>query len=309
MSPRKLTTIVPITLLSAGVLLGAGCRLDVDGQAYIEREQKRFPVEGTTVADLDLKTFSGRIEIVSWDRPEVLVEIEKRGEDKDAVSKITVASEQKASKISIDVRHPGRTTFVGIGHFTSPSAKLIVSVPRKCNIIARSGDGAIALERVEGSIDLRTDDGSIRVVESKGTLLAESRDGSMTLDDVDGHVEARTDDGAIRVSGTPNVLRVRTDDGAVTLRIRDGATMADDWMVTTNDGSVTVELPKAFNAMINADPGGDGRVRSELALSNATGSGADSKRRDRGAMSGQLGAGGRLFTLRTGDGTIRLTNY
>src|SRR4051812_38253196 len=168
-----MTKLLPVTLLSAGVLLGAGCRLDVDGQAYIEREQKRFPIEGAvTVADLDLKTFAGRIEIVSWDRPEVLVEIEKRGEDKEAISKITVTSEQKASKISIDVRHPGRTGIVGIGHFTSPSARLIVSVPRKCNIVARSGDGSIQLERVEGALDLRTDDGTIRVVESKGSLLA-----------------------------------------------------------------------------------------------------------------------------------------
>ena len=201
----SVTKLLHATILSAGVLLGAGCRLDVDGQAYIEREQKRFPIDSaTTVADLDLKTFSGRIEIISWDRPEVLVEIEKRGEDKDAVSKITVASEQNASKISIDVRHPGRTSF-GIGHFTSPSARLIVSVPRKCNIIARSGEGSISLERVEGSLDLRTDEGTIRVVESRGTLLAESNDGSMTLDDVTGHVEVRTNDGAVRVSGTPSV--------------------------------------------------------------------------------------------------------
>jgi hypothetical protein len=306
----SLTKMLPVTLLSAGILLGAGCRLDVDGQAYIEREQKRFPVDGaTTVADLDLKTFSGRIEIISWDRPEILVEIEKRGEDKEAVSRITIASEQKASKISIDVRHPSRTRFVGIGHFTSPSARLIVSVPRKCNIIARSGDGSISLERVDGALDLRTDDGSIRVVESRGQLLAESHDGSMTLDDVNGHIEARTDDGTVRVSGTPNVLRIRTKDGSVSLRIRDGATMTDDWMVTTSDGSVTAELPKDFNAMIDADPGSDGRVRSELVLSNVTGSGADTRRRERGAMTGQLGAGGKLFTLRTGDGTIRLTNY
>ena len=56
---------VPVTLLTAGVLAGAGCRLDVDSPAYIEREQKRFPVEGAaSVADLDLKTFSGRIEIM-----------------------------------------------------------------------------------------------------------------------------------------------------------------------------------------------------------------------------------------------------
>lgn len=305
-----MTKFLPVTAVCAGVLLGSGCRLDVDSQAYIEREQKRFPIEAAgTVADLDLKTFTGRIEVISWDRPEVLVEIEKRGEDKDAVSKITVTSEQKGSKISIDVRHSGRTTIVGIGRFTSPSARLIVSVPRKCNIVARSGDGSIALERVEGQLDLRTDDGSIRVVESRGDLLAESRDGSMTLDDVTGHVEARTNDGSVRVSGTPGVLKVRTGDGSVSLRIRDGAVMTDDWMVTTGDGSVTVELPKDFSAMIEADPGSDGRVRSELVLSDARGAGADGKRRERGAMSGQLGSGGKRFTLRTGDGTIRLTNY
>jgi len=304
-----MTKLLPVTLLSAGVLLGAGCRLDVNSSAYIEREQKRFPIEGAvSAADLDLHTFSGRIEIVSWDRPEVLVEIEKRGEDKEAISKITVTAEQKASKISVDVRHPGRTTF-GIGHFTSPSARLIVSVPRKCNITARSGEGSIQLERVEGTIDLRTDDGTIRVVESKGSLLAESRDGSMTLDDVNGQVEARTNDGAVRVSGTPSVLRIRTGDGSVSLRIRDGASMTDDWMVTTGDGSVTAELPKNFAALIDADPGGDGRVRTDLTLSNVTGAGADGKRREKGAMTGQLGSGGKRFTLRTGDGTIRLTNY
>ena len=29
-----MTKLLPVTLLSAGVLLGSGCRLDVDGQAY-----------------------------------------------------------------------------------------------------------------------------------------------------------------------------------------------------------------------------------------------------------------------------------
>jgi hypothetical protein len=111
------------------------------------------------------------------------------------------------------------------------------------------------------------------------------------------------------VSGTPSVLRIRTGDGSVSLRIRDGASMTDDWTVTTNDGSVTAELPKDFAALIDADPGGDGRVRTDLTLTNVTGAGADGKRRERGAMVGQLGAGGKRFTLRTGDGTIRLTNY
>lgn len=305
-----MTRILPVAALTAATVLGTGCRLDIDGQAYIEREQKRFEIAADQVADLDLKTFSGRIEVISWDRPEILVEIEKRGQDKEAVSKITINAEQKGGAIAVDVRHTGRTSFVGIGHFTSPSARLIVSVPRRANIIARSGDGSLAIERVDGKLDLRTDDGSIRVVETKGTLVAESRDGSMTLDDVDGRVEARTGDGSVRVSGTPSVLRVRTGDGSVTLRIRDGALMADDWNVTTNDGSITAELPRGFNAMIDADPGGDGRVRSELSLTSVSGPGAgDGRRRERGAITGQLGEGGKHFTLRTGDGTIRITNY
>ena len=75
-------------------------------------------------------------------------------------------------------------------------------------------------------------------------------------------------------------------------------------MVATDDGSVSVELPDGFNADIEADPGSDGRARSELTLVNVSGG-----TRDNRTLRGRLGEGGQLFSLRTGDGTIRLTNY
>jgi DUF4097 and DUF4098 domain-containing protein YvlB len=256
-----------------------------------------------------VSTFDGSVEIRSWDRSEVLIEVEKRGQDKDAVSKISVTADQKGNHINVDATHAGRTRIVGIGHFTSPSARLIVSVPRKCNITARTADGSISLDRVEGKLDLKSGDGSIKVIESKGDLIVESGDGTLTLDDVSGHVEARTDDGSVRVSGTPGALRVRTGDGSVTLRIRDAVQMTDDWMIDTGDGSVTAELPAGFNAMVDADPGSDGRVHSDFELTNATGANITGRSREHGAVSGQLGAGGRKLTLRTGDGTIRITSY
>ena len=80
--------------------------------------------------------------------------------------------------------------------------------------------------------------------------------------------------------------------------------MTDDWMVATSDGSVSAELPDGFSAEIEADPGSDGRARSELTLVNASGG-----TRDQRTLRGRLGQGGRLFILRTGDGTIRITNY
>lgn len=283
--------------------VAAGCMVNIDHEGHIEREEKRFEVSGT--ADLSLYTFDGSIEVRSWDRPEVLVEIEKRGEDAEAVAKIEVLAEQSGNRIQVEARRPsGGTTFVGIGSFTSPSAKLVATVPRSLDLIVRTGDGSIVADRISGRIELRTGDGSIRVFESSGELLTESGDGSIEIEDASGRVEARTDDGSVRLSGTPGVVRIRSGDGSVAVRVRDGAVMTDDWMVATSDGSVSIELPDRFNAEIEAEPGSDSRVRSELTLTNAVGG-----TRDERTLRGTLGEGGHRLTVRTGDGSIRLNRY
>ena len=71
----------------------SGCVVSVDHEGYIEHEEKRFAV--ATVVDLRLYTFDGAMEVRSWDRAEVLIQIEKRGPDKDAVSKIEVLADQQ----------------------------------------------------------------------------------------------------------------------------------------------------------------------------------------------------------------------
>ncbi len=46
-------------------------------------------------------------------------------------------------RIQVEARHPGgRRTFVGLGSFRSPSAQFIANVPRKTNLVVRTGDGA-----------------------------------------------------------------------------------------------------------------------------------------------------------------------
>jgi hypothetical protein len=278
------------------------CSINVDTQGFIEREEKRFTVDG--VAELNLYTFDGSVSVRGWDRPDVVVEIEKRAEDKEAVDKITVTADQTGKKITVDVQHSGGRTFVGIGHFTSPSARLIVNVPTKTNLTVRTGDGSIVVERVDGALALRTGDGTIKALETAGDLLAESGDGSLTIEDVAGRVEARTNDGTIRITGVPGAIRARSGDGSVVLRIRRGAVMTEDWMVATNDGSISVELPEEFNAMIEAEPGSDSRARSDLALVDIVGG-----TREQRTLRGRLGTGGKSFVLRTGDGSIRLTPY
>jgi len=239
----------------------------------------------------------------SWDRPEDVVQIEKRGQDKEAVAKIEILSEQKGDRLQVEARHTAKSGFAW-GVFHSPSARLIANVPRQTNLMVRTGDGNIVVERVNGKAEIRTSDGSIRMTETAGDVQAETSDGSVTLEDVSGRVEARTGDGPIRLTGTPGVVRARSGDGSILLRIRSGTVMTDDWMVATSDGAVTIELPDGFSAEIEADPSSDGRVRNDLSLASMTGGTRESR-----PLKGTLGQGGRRLTVRTGDGSIRLTNY
>ena len=298
--PRPASAALCLALAAAGA---PACGINIDHEGHIEREEKRFPAEGATA--LHLYTFDGAVEVRSWDRPEIVVEVEKRGQDREAVGKIQVIADRTAGRIQIEARHPGSgRALVGFGSFTSTSARLIATIPRKMAVVVRTGDGNIVVERLDGRLELRTSDGSIRAIETSGEILAESGDGSITLEEVSGRVEARTAEGTLRITGTPSGLRARSGDGSVMIRLRRGTAMREDWMVATDDGTVTVELPDDFHADIEAEPGPDGRTRSEFTLVNSTGG----TRTDR-VLRGRLGEGGHRLTLRTSDGSIRLSRY
>src|SRR5215471_15219315 len=237
---------VVIPSLVAITLGGPACVVNVDQQGYIEHEEKRFEVAG--VVDLHLETFDGSVEVRSWDRPEIVVDVEKRGFEKAATSRIEVVTNRSGNRIDVTARQNGQTTGFGFHTGNSPSAKLIATVPRKTDLVVKSRDGSLLVERLDGKLDLRTNDGRIRVIETSGQLLAESDDGSLEFEDVSGQIDARTRDGSIRISGAPSVLRAQSGDGSVVLKIRPGTVMTDDWTVTTEDGSISVELPNGFNA-------------------------------------------------------------
>jgi DUF4097 and DUF4098 domain-containing protein YvlB len=283
--------IVAATLASACVV--------VDSQGHIVREEKRFTVSGTP--ELRLTTFDGAIDIRPGDGRDVVVEIEKRGPTKETVERLQVDAKQDGNRVEVEVKRPAEeTVFFGIGHHMSPTAKLIVTMPKAGNVVARSGDGAIRIEGVRGRLELRTSDGSIRAREIGGEMLFETHDGSVVLDSIVGDLDLTTGDGSVSVSGKPGALKLKTGDGSITLRAESGTVMKDDWSVSTGDGGVTLYLPSDFSAEIDAHTG-DGTIRSELEV-NAGGAGENERR----TLRGRLGSGGKLLKVRTSDGSIRL---
>lgn len=274
---------------------GAGC-VDIvatGAVGYIERDEKRFPVSGRP--EVMLSTFDGAIEVRTWDQPEVLVEVEKHALDKDQIGDIEVRTEQNGNQVSVDVRIKSGSS----GWRIHRSAHLKVSLPASSDLVAKTGDGAIDVERVSGRIDLRSGDGSIRGQELSGEVMARTGDGSIRLDRVDGRLDLDTGDGSIVAAGKFTRLRARSGDGSVRIHVEAGSTALEDWDVVTGDGSVTVDLPDRFDAELDANTG-DGHVSvSDRVLSRTT----ESTKR---AIRGRLGEGGHSFHLRSGDGSIRV---
>jgi hypothetical protein len=300
----------------ASSLATTSCMVSVDSQAMVEREEKRFTVTGTP--ELHLTTFDGAIEIRSWDRPDILVEIEKRGATKQAVDGLVVQTEQDGNQVTVEVKRPPSESFTGFGFHHSASAKLIVSAPRQTNVAARSGDGSIRIERVTGKLELRTGDGSIRASEVDGELTLNTGDGSVHVDGGEGRLSVDTGDGSVEVAGNLSAVKLRTGDGSIVYRANGRATMTDDWDISTGDGSVTLYLPQDFSAELDARTN-DGGIRNELhfgstraeAEDGASASVTRQERRNeeensRRAIKGRLGDGGKLLKIRTGDGSIRL---
>jgi len=276
--------------------LQAGCLISGAEGRYVEREERRFPVDGKP--DVKLLTRDGAVEVRSWDRPEVLVVIEKHAVTKEAATAMSVDSRQDGRHVSVEVKMAREDRLSSLFWGGTGSAKLIVSVPAAADIQATTGDGAIDLDGIDGTISLQSGDGSISARNASGALAARSGDGSIRLDAIKGAVDANTGDGSIVVNGALTGVRARSGDGSIAVHAQAGSTTGTDWDISSGDGSVTVEIPESFGAELEVRTG-DGRVRFDgVSLSNVAGEIAPNH------ANGRLGAGGRAMRVRTGDGSI-----
>jgi DUF4097 and DUF4098 domain-containing protein YvlB len=288
----------------------AACEVNLNTEGLSAIETRKFAVSGTPQVELD--TFDGAIEVHSWDRPEVEVEIEKRAMEQSLIDAIQIEIRQDGDKVVVKVTGPVQAEHRGltIGTHISPTARLRVALPRASHLNARSGDGAIRAEAIDGTIHLITADGSVTASRLSGDLHIRTGDGSIRLDNVSGRIDLETTDGGITVDASPSKLLAKTGDGSIRATIDPDAVMAEDWDLSTGDGSVVLTLPSAFNAELDVETS-DGTVRAtHPLLSEEPGrreseDGGDRRERRR-ILRSRMGEGGKTLRVRTGDGTIRI---
>ena len=299
-----------LSLVAAATLLAA-CEVNLNTEGLSAREVKTFKVAGQPEVVLD--TWDGAIEVHSWDRNEIEVEVEKRAMEQTLLDEIKIDAQQEGDKITVKVTGPRSERHgVTIGVNISPTARLRVAVPRNANINAMSGDGSIRAEAIEGRIVLRTSDGSVTGTRLGGDIQIRSGDGSIRIDNATGKLDLETEDGSVGVEARPSVLHLRTGDGSVRVALEPDTVMTENWDITTSDGTITVTLPGLFNAELDAETS-DGAVRTNHPLLGdddrevrRRGEDSGERRERRRTLQSKIGEGGKVLKIRSGDGSIRI---
>jgi len=271
---------------------------------------KSFNLE--RAAKLRIETSDANIRVTAWDGPTVEARIATKGW-KIGGDGINIVDHQTADQIDIEVRFPHHVFQVNWGN---RRVDIEIKVPRMADLDLHTGDGNVDVQGVKGAILLRSGDGNLTLSELQGTLKAHTGDGNIDvrnvrgevtlhtgggridLTGIDGSLTAETGDGRVHVNGRFDVLDVKTGDGGIDAVASEGSKLDANWRLNTGDGNLTLRLPATIAADVELRTS-DGNIDFDMPV---TVSGRQGKRE----VHGQINGGGKLISLRTGDGSIRL---
>ena len=274
---------------------------------------KSFKVE--RAAKLRVETSDANIRVTAWEGSSVEARVTTQGWTIGGDG-INIVDRQTGDQIDIEVRFPRRAFQM---NWRNRRVDIEIKVPRDSDLDLHTGDGNVDVQGVKGTVLLRSGDGNLKLSELEGTLKADTGDGNIDMRNVrgdltlhtgdgnievtgiDGSLRAETGDGRVRVNGRFDVLNVKTGDGGIDAVAAEGSKLDANWRLNTGDGNLTLRLPGTIAADVELETN-DGSIDFEMPV---TVSGRQGKRE----VHGQINGGGRLLSLKTGDGTIRLEKH
>jgi Putative adhesin len=244
--------------------------------AYARAEQWSKTYTISNSPDLRVQTTDANIHVDTWDQKTIEATITSI-HFKFGPGGLTVQERQSGDTVEITLRLPHE---FHMGNFTSHRVDIAIHMPR------------------QGRVNLHTGDGRIDLADFNGEMELSSGDGAEEIHHVEGRLRAGTGDGHISADGRFDALNLKTGDGRLDVRATAGSKIADEWMLHTGDGSVSLELPDNFAADLYLHTG-DGHIDVNLPMTTEG-------RIRPNDVHGKLNGGGNTITVQTGDGSINL---
>jgi len=286
-------------LAIATFLLAALAAAPAAAESFDQHAHETFDVGDG--ARLQLLSGDGDVTIVVWDEPRISVDVVYRADWKMAGVGGELAGPSFTMKQDGDVvravgQEPDTGVVVGFSSLSVHEYKWEIRVPAHCAVDVRGDDGDIRVGGIGGELRIRAEDGDVELVDvTSADAHVRLDDGSARVVDCAGDWVIRVEDGDIDVRGhRAGPLDIRAEDGAVELRLEPGDRL--DCEIEVEDGDVEVTLAAGIGAEVRVRTE-DGRIRVPDGFDLSE---------DRERASGRIGDGSGSLVVVSEDGSVTI---
>jgi DUF4097 and DUF4098 domain-containing protein YvlB len=207
--------------------------------ARADHMEKHFSVQDKP--KVTLRNSSGRIQVKSWNKSEVLVAWSN------ASGKAVIETEQAGNRVEIDTR-------MADGGATSDQAKtdFEITVPVESELSVRTDSGNVTVESVHGDMTFDTVGANLQLTDVNGYVVVKTIDGSLVCNRCSGKLEANSISGNVQMN-QPSLdsVRVQTSSGNI---LFDGSFMSRGIYIMKNfSGTIEVHFSANDSFDVNAN--------------------------------------------------------
>ena len=223
-----------------------------------------------------IRNVNGSITITTWKQDKVDIKaLKTTKQNPDKLKEVRIEVDATSNSVSVDTIYPrGRNIRV--------SVKYEVKVPQGVNLgKVKSVNGSVNVTGPVGNTDASTTNGNVDLDGAKGAISLSSTNGRLEAANVKGELEAGTTNGSIvlEMLSFEGTIKARTTNGSITLRAGSLTKVNADFKARTVNGSISLDVPITLKSM----------------------------KKSRRSLEGQIGQGGPEISLRTVNGSIKIT--
>jgi len=230
-------TISESCLALSGATLAA-LLLATPAGAQVRRTEKHFIVTDTPV--VILQNPSGRIQVKSWDKHEVMIVAQS------ASDKVEVDTEQVANRIDVSTQAVAKSAAPA-----DLNADLTVTVPTETELQVHTDSGNVTIDSVHGNMSFDTVAADLFLQDVEGYLVVKSLGGSLICTRCAGQIDANSISGNVQlIQPAMDNVRVQTSSGNI---LFDGNFLSRGVYVLKNySGTIEVRFSKGDSFDVSA---------------------------------------------------------
>jgi len=202
-------------------------------------------------AALWVVNYRGTVRVSGWERPEVRVVAQKRGEDAFGRPDGRWVRGLEADQTGALCRlRTVAASLPGVAGSLPRAMDLEVRVPRQSAVVVQSPNGLVVVEDLAGVVFVRSQSGPVSLRRVAGTILVLGESGSCTGQWLRGEMALRLGGGSLRLEESAlSLLEAETATGNLEIQVVLAPT--GSYILRSRSGSLTLALPPPSDATLD----------------------------------------------------------